>query len=135
MWGDESVSLVPVEWLKTHEEIRVRARDKLLDMTKRWGGFTKPLVVDKKTGSLLDGHHRYSVACLLNLTSVPAICVDYLFDETIIVETWPNSDYEEITKKDVVDMCLSDDLFPPKTSRHMFAYDIPPIFISLDALR
>ena len=135
MWGDESVSLVPVEWLKTHEEIRVRARDKLLDMTKRWGGFTKPLVVDKKTGSLLDGHHRYSVACLLNLTSVPAICVDYLSDETIIVETWPNSDYEEITKKDVVDMCLSDDLFPPKTSRHMFAYDIPPIFISLDALR
>lgn len=135
MWGDESVSLVPVEWLKTHEEIRVRARDKLLDMTKRWGGFTKPLVVDKKTGSLLDGHHRYSVACLLNLTSVPAICVDYLLDETIIVETWPNSDYEEITKKDVVDMCLSDDLFPPKTSRHMFAYDIPPIFISLDALR
>ncbi len=135
MWGDESVSLVPVEWLKAHEEIRVRARDKLLDMTKRWGGFTKPLVVDKKTGSLLDGHHRYSVACLLNLTSVPAICVDYLFDETIIVETWPNSDYEEITKKDVVDMCLSDDLFPPKTSRHMFAYDIPPIFISLDALR
>lgn len=135
MWGDESVSLVPVEWLKAHEEIRVRARDKLLDMTKRWGGFTKPLVVDKKTGSLLDGHHRYSVARLLNLTSVPAICVDYLFDETIIVETWPNSDYEEITKKDVVDMCLSDDLFPPKTSRHMFAYDIPPIFISLDALR
>jgi hypothetical protein len=135
MWGDESVSLVPVEWLKAHEEIRVRARDKLLDMTKRWGGFTKPLVVDKKTGSLLDGHHRYSVACLLNLTNVPAICVDYLSDETIIVETWPNSDYEEITKKDVVDMCLSDDLFPPKTSRHMFAYDIPPIFISLDALK
>ena len=90
MLGDESVSLVPVEWLKAHEEIRVRARDKLLDMTKRWGGFTKPLVVDKKTGSLLDGHHRYSVACLLNLTSVPAICVDYLSDETIIVETWPN---------------------------------------------
>ena len=135
MWGDESVSLVPVEWLKAHEEIRVRARDKLLEMTKRGGGFTKPLVVDKKTGSLLDGHHRYSVACLLNLTSVPAICVDYLSDETIIVETWRNSDYEEITKKDVVDMCLSDDLFPPKTSRHMFAYDIPPIFISLDALR
>jgi hypothetical protein len=34
MWGDESVSLVPVDWLKAHEEIRVKARDKLLDMTK-----------------------------------------------------------------------------------------------------
>ena len=135
MWGDESVSLVPVDWLKAHEEIRVKARDKLLDMTKRWGGFTKPLVVDKNTGSLLDGHHRYSVACLLNLSSVPAICVDYLSDETIFVETWPNSEYDKISKKDVVKMSLSGELFPPKTSRHIFAYDIPPIFISLEDLR
>jgi hypothetical protein len=135
MWGDESVSLVPVDWLKAHEEIRVKARDKLLDMTKRWGGFTKPLVVDKNTGSLLDGHHRYSVACLLNLSSVPAICVDYLSDETIIVETWPNSEYDKISKRDVVKMSLSGELFPPKTSRHIFAYDIPPIFISLEDLR
>ena len=96
MWSDESVSLVPVEWLKAEEEVRVRARDKLLEMTKKWGGFTKPLVVDKKTGSLLDGHHRHSVACLLNLNSVPAICVDYFSDESIIVETWPNSELDEI---------------------------------------
>lgn len=135
MWGDESVSLVPVEWLKAHEEVRVRGRDKLLEMTKKWGGFTKPLIVDKKTGSLLDGHHRHSVACLLNLNSVPAICVDYFSDESIIVETWPNSELEEISKKDVIDMSMSGELYPPKTSRHIFSYDIPPIFISLDALR
>ena len=135
MWGDDSVSLVPVEWLKAHEEIKVRARDKLLEMTKKWDGFTKPLVVDKSTGSLLDGHHRYSVACLLNLKNVPAICVDYFSDDSIVVETWPNSEYDEISKKDVVEMSLSSELFPPKTSRHIFPYDIPPIFISLDALR
>ena len=135
MWDDESVTLVPVEWLKAHEEIRVRARDKLLEMTKKWGGFTKPLVVDKKTGSLLDGHHRHSVACLLNLDRIPAICVDYFLDESIIVETWPNSELDDISKKDVVEMSMSDKLYPPKTSRHIFSYDIPPIFISLDALR
>ena len=135
MWSDESVSLVPVEWLKAHEEVRVRARDKLLEMTKKWGGFTKPLVVDKKTGSLLDGHHRHSVACLLNLNSVPAICVDYFSDESIIVETWPNSELDGISKKDVVEMSMSDKLYPPKTSRLIFSYDVPPIFISLEALR
>ena len=63
------------------------------------------------------------------------VAVDYLSDETIIVETWPNSEYDKISKKDVVKMSLSGELFPPKTSRHIFSYDVPPIFISLEALR
>ena len=86
MWSDDSVSLVPLEWLKPHEEIKEKARDKLLQMTKKWGGFTKPLIVDKNTGSLLDGHHRFSVAKKMLLTSVPA---------TILMpkrqNTWPIS--------------------------------------------
>ena len=80
MWDEEDVHLVPYEWLKPHEEIKPRNRDKLLEMTKRWGGFTKPLIVDKRTGAILDGHHRYSIAGELNLARIPAICVDYLED-------------------------------------------------------
>ena len=134
MWSDESVSLVPVEWLKPHEEVRVKPRDKLLQMTKKWGGFTKPVIVDKKTGSLLDGHHRYSVAGMLKLKFIPAICVDYLGDEEIVVEAWSNSSLEIITKADVIDKSLSNELYPPKTSRHIFPNDIPPILIPLKDL-
>ena len=66
-WEAEEVSLVDLDWLKPHEEIKVKNRDKLLEMTKKWGGFTKPLLVDSQTGSILDGHHRHSVAVCLNL--------------------------------------------------------------------
>ena len=52
MWDETDVRLVPYEWLKPHEEIKPRNRDKLLEMTLRWGGFTKPLVVDKRTGAI-----------------------------------------------------------------------------------
>ena len=135
MWSDDSVSLVPLEWLKPHEEIKEKARDKLLQMTQKWGGFTKPLIVDKNTGSLLDGHHRFSVANLMSLNLVPAICVDYLSDENIIVEVWPNSNLDSISKDEVIEMCLSGDLYPPKTSRHIFSYDVPPIFIPLENLK
>tara|TARA_B100001287_G_C22645362_1_gene512383 strand:+ start:48 stop:455 length:408 start_codon:yes stop_codon:yes gene_type:complete len=135
MWSDDFVTLVPVEWLKPHEEIKEKARDKLLQMTQKWGGFTKPLIVDKNTGSLLDGHHRYSVAKIMNLSSVPAICVDYPNDENVIVDTWPNSNIETISKFEVIKMSLSDELFPPKTSRHIFTYDVPPIFIPLEDLK
>ena len=134
MWDENSVFLVPLEWLKPHEEIKIKARDKLLDMTKKWGGYTKPLIVDKNTGALLDGHHRYSVAKSLGLSLVPAICLDYLHDEEIEVELWPHSKLESISKLDVIEMSISSELYPPKTSRHLFSQDVPPIFISLEEL-
>ena len=66
-WAEEDVRLVPVEWLKAHEEIKPKNMEKLLEMTLRWDGFTKPLIADKATGTILDGHHRYAVANDSNL--------------------------------------------------------------------
>ena len=135
MWTEDDVVIVDVKWLKPHEEIKTKARDKLLDMTKRWGGFTKPVLVDSITGSLLDGHHRLSVAKELGLSKIPAICLDYLSSDEIILELWPNNSYESITKSTVIEMCESNDLFPPKTTKHTTIFDLPPILVSLDELR
>lgn len=134
MWDEEDVQLVPVEWLKPHEEIKPRNRDKLLEMTKRWGGYTKPLIVDKLTGAILDGHHRYSIAEKLNLAQIPVIAVDYLTDESIEVDVWPSAAIEGLTKEQVIEMSLSDNVFPPKTSRHRIADHLPPIHVPLEVL-
>ena len=134
-WTEDDVTLVPLEWLKPHEEIKERNRDKLLEMTNRWGGYTKPLIVDRETGAILDGHHRHSIAGLLALKRVPAICVDYLQDERIHVDVWPNCGQSSLSKEDVIAMSLSMNLFPPKTSRHTIAEDTPPIFFPLETLR
>jgi len=106
----------------------------LLDMTKRWGGFTKPLLVDSQTGSILDGHHRYSVALSLELKRVPVILIDYLEDDEITVDVWPGCGLQSISKQDVINMCLSEELYPPKTSKHTIANHMPPIHVLLDDL-
>ena len=134
MWDEEDVQLVPVEWLKPHEEIKPRNRDKLLEMTKRWGGYTKPLIVDRVTGAILDGHHRYSIALELNLAQLPVIAVDYLLDETIEVDVWPSAGVDSLTKEEVIAMSLSGEVFPPKTSRHRIADYLPPIHVPLEVL-
>ena len=134
MWDEEDVQLVPVEWLKPHEEIKPRNRDKLLEMTKRWGGYTKPLIVDKLTGAILDGHHRYSIAEKLNLAQIPVIAVDYLTDESIEVDVWPSAAIEGLTKEQVIEISLSNNVFPPKTSRHRIADHLPPIHVPLEVL-
>ena len=99
-WEAEDVSLVLLEWLKPHEEIKIKNRDKLLEMTKKWGGFTKPLLVDSQTGAILDGHHRHSVAVCLGLKRVPVILIDYMLDDEITVDVWPGCGLERITKQD-----------------------------------
>ena len=134
MWDEVDVQLVPLEWLKPHEEIKPRNRDKLLEMTKRWGGYTKPLIVDKVTGAILDGHHRHSIASELNLAQIPVIAVDYLNDDRIEVDVWPSAPIESLTKEEVIAMSLAEHVFPPKTSRHRMADHLPPIHIPLEQL-
>jgi hypothetical protein len=133
-WDESAVRLVPLEWLKPHEEIKVKNMKKLLDMTLRWDGFTKPLIVDIATGAILDGHHRHAVAIRLELARIPVIVVDYFADESIDLDLWPASELDEISKQDVVDMALSDQLYPPKTTRHRIADYLPPIHVSLEKL-
>jgi len=133
-WDADDVELVSLAWLKPHEQIKIRNRDKLLDMTIRWGGFTKPLLVDSKSGAILDGHHRHSIAIELELKRVPAILIDYLTDDSISVDVWPASGLDGLTKEEVISMSLSGELFPPKTSRHTTADDLPPIHVLLDVL-
>jgi hypothetical protein len=69
------------------------------------------------------------------LEKVPAALVDYLEDDSISVELWPGDHgVATISKQDVIDMCLSPNVFPPKTSRHTFAEPLSPIFVPLEEL-
>jgi len=132
----EEVTYVDIEWLKPHEKVVNQERvDALIDAISRWGAYRKPLLVDRDSGSILDGHHRYFAAQGLGLKKVPAALVDYLKDDSITVDVWPGDHgISKISKQDVIDMCLSADVFPPKTSRHTFAEPLSPIFVPLEDL-
>ena len=129
------VELVPLELLRPHEEIIIKKVNQLEKMTHRWNAYTKPLLLDRKTGTILDGHHRYEVAQRLKLKCVPCVMIDYLNDDSIELDIWPNCGRETITKQDVIDSALSGELFSPKTSRHRLSDHLPPIAISLSRLR
>jgi len=125
---------MPVEVLKPHEQVIQKKVDQLERMTIRWDAYTKPLLVDGATGTILDGHHRFEIAKRLDLQCLPCVVVDYLDDDSITLLLWPNSDREGITKDDVIQAGLSGDLMPPKTSRHLLSDDLPPISVPLSRL-
>ena len=128
------VQLIPVEVLKPHEQVIQKKVTQLEKMTMRWNAYTKPLLVDGATGTILDGHHRFEIAKRLGLQCLPCVVVDYLEDDSIALMLWPNSDREVITKQDVIDAGMSGDLMSPKTSRHLLSDDLPPISVPLSRL-
>ena len=128
------VDLIPLEILRPHEFTIPKKVDELEKMTNRWNAYVLPLVVDNKTGVILDGHHRHQVALRLGLQCLPCVQVDYMGDETVELEVWPNCGKESITKEEVVQAGLQGDLFSPKTSRHRLSDHLPPISVPLSRL-
>ena len=128
------IFMVKRETLKDHEEVIPSNLEKRVSkmMNK---GFYKPIVIDNDSKVILDGHHKWTAAKLLDLDVVPVIAVEYLQDDTVLVDVWPESGRECITKEEVLEMGISDAVFPPKTSRHSFAFILPSISIPLDDLR
>jgi hypothetical protein len=134
-WSIDDVQLIPLSWLKAHEQIQIPNFECLLEATKKAKSIMKPVVVDCRTGAILDGHHRHAIGLELGLSLIPAICVDYLQDTEITVDVWPgNHGVEKLTKEDVIDMSLSPEVFPPKTSRHRIADELPSIQVPLELL-
>ncbi|DBA01102.1 TPA: hypothetical protein N0F65_001730 [Lagenidium giganteum] len=131
-----AIKLASIKWLKAHEHVVSWDRvDGLRRATVSWNAYLEPLLVDVATGAILDGHHRYNVGLQLELQTVPVVFVDYLNDDSITVDVWPDCGRDSLTKEEVIEMSLSDELFPPKTSRHKFSDDLPPISVPLDRLR
>ena len=130
----EDVVLVETVSLRGHEEV---IPDNLETRTSKLlsKGFYKPIIVDRESMVILDGHHKWTAAKSLGLARVPVIMVDYLIDEGVLVDVWPDCGKESVTKTEVLEMGVSGDMFPPKTSRHTLPFKIHSIRIPLSELK
>lgn len=112
-----AVRLLDVGALKAHEQIKEKKARHLLTHMRRTRVMPQPILVDEKTGVILDGHHRYWACRELGCKVVPCCVVDYLSDERITV--MPRKQGQRITKEEIIRRALAGDLFPPKSSKHV----------------
>ncbi|XP_053993487.1 uncharacterized protein LOC128884257 [Hylaeus volcanicus] len=85
------VHLVPVIWLKPHEQCSYERYLEVFFKTIQTMAYDYPIIVDHNTGVILDGHHRFQVALALRLEVIPAVLVKYETDTTIRVVPWKTS--------------------------------------------
>ncbi|GIR75431.1 MAG: ParB N-terminal domain-containing protein [Candidatus Thermoplasmatota archaeon] len=129
-----SWELVEVACLRPHEQTLPWRVEEMVEKIQRNKYFHKPLLVDRSTMTILDGHHRHQASLRLGLKRVPAMVFDYQEDERIVVEAWPPTPRGSVSKALVVQMAENGLLMEPKSSKHSIHVDIPRLRIPLEAL-
>jgi ParB-like chromosome segregation protein Spo0J len=115
------LDLIAPALLRPHEEIDAERLDRLVEEIRSAGTFYPPVLVDRRSHVILDGHHRWRASARLGFVVLPCYTVDYFDDATIrVMSRRPEI---EVTKQSVIEMALSGHTYPQKTTRHM--YDLP----------
>lgn len=90
-----------------------------------------PVLADKKTFVLLDGHHRLLALKELGIRRIPALLVDYRGRD---IKVKPRRKKIPVNKKAVISNALSNKLFPPKTTKHVMKKGVEKCDIPLELL-
>jgi hypothetical protein len=110
-----NTELTDVFSLKPHERVDderiIEIRESIVK-----GGMQYPIVVDRESNIILDGHHRFNIFKGFGIRNIPVFYVDYS-DDRIILDSWNG---QKLTKSDIVEAASSGKLFPNKTTKHMF---------------
>ena len=114
MQTKNQIEKIEIRKLNPHEQIIEENLEELLASLKVEKRLKEPIIVDEETKVILDGHHRAKAFSLLGLEEIPCKLVDYSSDD-ITVEPNRNGN---VSKEEVIEKGLSEELFPPKTSKH-----------------
>lgn len=88
-----------------------------------------PVTLERRSLTVMDGHHRVAAARLLKLKFVPCVLLDY--SQVEVSATRPGY---LVTPQEIVRRAKAEDPFPPKTTRHRFSSPLPICDISLSLL-
>lgn len=87
----------------------------LMEEMRRDGVQRRPVLVERQTLAILDGHHRFHAAKALGLGFVNAVVIDYQ-DPRLTLSSWTE---RRFTPADVRAAAESGALLPVKSTRHI----------------
>ena len=122
------LSLDRIQETEEHDFIRA---NQLADAIRELGFWTVPIAIEHSMLAIMDGHHRFNAAKLLNLARVPCVLMDY-GKSGVTLQSWRNE--WEVTVDDIFLILKEGKKFPIKTTRHLFNPSVKEISIPLSLL-
>jgi len=123
--------ILSIQEFKEHEKVNKRRLEQLKQEIKSDGMLKDPIIVDKKTKIILDGHHRYNSIKQLGYNKILAYFVDYASPKIRVVSRRE----KKVTKKNVIEAGLSNKKMPYKSSKHLIPNRPRNICVNLEKLK
>jgi len=123
--GRGGVVWVEADRLLDHEEVEPARVERLVRVLRRRGR-VHPILVEARHRVVLDGHHRKAALKSLGLRKIPCLLVPY---DQVGLSSWRGL---SIAKEEVIRRALTGERFPPKTTRHLYAFhELPEVELPL----
>lgn len=129
--GEPEIQMVDISMLHGIEKYSEERVKKLLQIILDCGYWMVPVVVTDKTNLILDGQHRFEAAKRLQLKQIPAVFVNYSD-----VSVWSLRKEIKVSQQKVEKMVLKDGkIYPYKTVKHKFPFDLPKTMFQIEELK
>lgn len=115
---NQAICVVDIQKLIAHERINRTRVTILRSQIRACGTVNKPIVVDKNSGVILDGHHRVRALKTLGAVKAPVLYVHYK-DAGVRVYLRRKELLMDMIKQLVIARAVSRKPFPVKTTRHI----------------
>lgn len=114
------IVFVPINALICHERVNRARLRKMREILSVDGTVKRPVIVDRTSQMILDGHHRVQALRDLGASRVPVAYVRYQ-DQRVRVYLRRKNLLMKLIKQFVLEAAKSRTLFPSKTTRHVIA--------------
>jgi len=126
------LKLVELSSLRPIEKVMPTHLQYITNLIEQTGYINKPLIIENQNNIILDGSHRYAYLKSFGYKYAPVIIVDYASNQVDVgsnlIHRFINKKDSTISKGDVINKALSNQLFEPRSTRHFFPFkkdDIP----------
>lgn len=130
----KGIKLLRLDELRPHEAISRLHAARLAGRIRQDGCLKNPIVVDKKTRVILDGHHRVKILKGMGMKLVPAMVVDY-YSAQVRVYLRRKELKMKLVKQAVIEKASKGEVFKHKTTRHLVKGRIRGVNVRLGKLR
>ncbi len=126
-----TITLIETARLKPTEQVEAARVDALMRELAGDGCQRLPILVERESFAILDGHHRYRAAQALGLARIAAVVIAYE-DPRLTLASWTAQTFSH---DDVLTAARSGALLPQKSTRHILNPAMPEIAVPLQELR
>jgi hypothetical protein len=120
--GTWAIELIPTERILPNEEQDETRLLEVLNSIAHSGRWTAPIVLERASLAVMDGHHRLAAARRLSL---PRVLLDY--GQVVVEARRPEF---QVDGEQIVARSRARALYPPKTMRHIFSQPLDVVSIS-----